>query len=151
MRAIMTALLLAASGSPAHAADAGAALYASNCVMCHQAGGIGAAGRYPPLRGRINKIAASAEGRHYLANLMLFGMVGKIEAAGADYYGYMPAFRQLNDNQLAAILNWLSAEGGSSPAPVIAAAVIAGARAKPLRASGVAEQRRRLAALHPLP
>ena len=151
-RFLLAGLLFAGSAGIAHAApDRGAALYADNCSACHKAGGIGAPGRHPPLKNRIDKIAATPEGRHYLADLLLVGMFGRIEAGGASYVGYMPAFRQLKDEDIAAILSWLSAQGDSKPAPVITAADIAAARAKPVSMSAVTAERASLAQRHPLP
>ena len=150
-RLLLACLLLAGSAAAVHAADPGADLYAANCSMCHQANGVGAPGQYPPLKNRIDKIAATKEGRQYLADLLLNGMVGRIDAGGASYVGYMPAFKQLQDQDIAAILTWLSAQGDSKPAPVISAADLGAARAKPLSAPQVAQERKAVAQLHPLP
>ena len=129
----------------------GASLYAANCAVCHKANAAGAAGQYPPLAGRIDKIAASASGRQYLADVLVHGMVGHIEAAGASYVGYMPAFRQLSDADTAAILTWLSTLRDSKPSPVIHAAEIHASRDRKLSASAVARERSALSAQHPLP
>lgn len=140
----------AAHVQSAHAAS-GADLYAANCSMCHQAGGIGAPGQYPPLKNRIDKIASSSEGKHYLAAVLVNGLVGRIDAGGATYVGYMPAFKQLPDADIAAVLTWLSAQGDSKPPPVLAAADITTVRGQPLSSSAVAKERKALAAVHPLP
>ncbi len=150
MRLLLMGILIAGLAQPAHAAT-GSELYASNCAMCHQASGVGAPGQYPPLKGRIDKIAASPEGKHYLADLLVYGMVGRIDAGGASYFGYMPAFKQLPDGDIASILTWLSSLGDSKPPPVIDAADITGVRGKPLASPAVASERKALAALHPLP
>lgn len=147
------ALLLAASIAPglAQAAPSGAELYSQQCAACHQADAAGMAGQYPPLKNRIDKIAATPEGVHYLADLLTHGMSGAIEAGGDTYVGYMPAFVQLKDEDIAAILSWVSGLGDSKPPPVIAAADIAAARGRTLTAAGVAQERKALAAQHPLP
>lgn len=147
---LLSAVLVAGLAHAAHAAT-GAELYASNCAMCHQANGIGAPGQYPPLKGRIDKIAASAEGKHYLADVLVYGMAGRIDAGGASYVGFMPSFRQLPDPDIAALLSWLASLGDSKPAPVIEAADIAAARANPLSSPAVAKERKALGAVHPLP
>lgn len=137
---------------PARAApDHGADLYATQCSTCHQANGIGVAGSYPPLKGRIDKIAASVEGRHYLADVLVYGMLGRIEANGTSYYGLMPPFKRLPDADIASVLSWLSTLDDSKPPPVISAADIAAVRSKPISLSEVASERKALAALHPLP
>ena len=78
-------------------------------------------------------------------------MVGQIQAAGDTYAGYMPAFKQLPDDQIASILTWLSSLGASKPAPVIAVADIAAARARTQKPAEVLAERTALDAQHPLP
>lgn len=151
MKCAIAAILFAGSVQAARAADPGEALYNAKCSVCHQAGGIGAPGQYPPLKNRIDKIASSAEGKHYLADLLLYGMVGKIQAGGASYIGYMPSFKQLPDADIATILSWLSSEGDTKPAPVFTADDIAAARAKPISSPDVGKERKSLAQIHPLP
>lgn len=150
MRLLLSAVLLTGLAQEARAAT-GSELYAANCAMCHQANGAGAPGQYPPLKGRIDKIAASAEGKHYLADVLVYGMAARIEAGGASYVGFMPAFKQLPDADIATLLTWLSSLGDSKPAPVIETADIAAVRGKPLSSPAVAKERKALAAVHPLP
>ncbi len=142
---------LACSAGISARAATGQAVYAAQCTVCHQASAAGAPGQYPPLKGRIDKIASSPEGRHYLAEVLVYGMVGRIDAGGSSYVGYMPAFRQLSDADIASVLSWLSALGDTKPAPVLAAADIAGVRGKSISASAVVKERTALAAVHPLP
>jgi mono/diheme cytochrome c family protein len=52
-------------------ADAGAELYQANCAACHQAGGEGIAGTFPPLAG--NPAATDAE---YVASVIGNGLSG---------------------------------------------------------------------------
>ncbi len=155
-----TALILAATclaqgaiiaATVAARAASAASLYAGNCAVCHQANAEGVAGQYPPLAGRVDKIAASQAGRQYLADVLVHGMTGQIEAAGQSYVGYMPAFPSLSNDATASILNWLSAKGATKPMPVITAAEIADARGKPLSASAVNQERKAFTAQHPLP
>ena len=56
-----------------------------------------------------------------------------------------------SDDEIAAILSWVSAQGDSKPPPVIAASDVAAARGRTLNAAGVAQERKALAAAHPLP
>ena len=149
-RTLVLAGLLIAAATGARA-DSAASLYSANCAACHRADAAGVSSQYPPLKGRIDKIAATAEGRHYLADVLLYGMVGQIEANGAAYVGYMPAFKRLSDTDIAAVLTWLSSLGGSKPPPTISVADVTAARAQPLNAAGVAKQRQALQAAHPLP
>ncbi len=146
-------LLLAGAIAPvaARADPSGSELYSQNCASCHQADAAGLTGQFPPLKNRIDKIAATPEGAHYLADLLTHGMSGAIGAGGDTYVGYMPKFTQLKDDEIAAILTWVSAQGDSKPPVVIAAADIAAARGRTATAAGVAAERKALAAQHPLP
>ncbi|MCQ8242444.1 c-type cytochrome [Rhizosaccharibacter radicis] len=145
------AAILAASPWTAARAASGAELYAQQCAMCHQADLKGLAGQYPPLGGRVDKIMATPEGRHYLADLLTHGMSGPIQAGGAAFAGYMPAFKQLSDSDIAAILDYVSDQGGTKPAPHLDAAEIAAARGRPLNVRSVLEERGALDAAHKLP
>ena len=146
-------MLLAAGLAPglAAAAPAGADLYAQNCSSCHQADANGLAGQFPPLRGRVDKIAATAEGRHYLADILIHGMVGSIQVGGDSYVGFMPAFGRLPDDQIATILDWVSSLGSTEPAPTVATTELAAARTRTLKPADVLAERTALAAQHKLP
>ncbi len=146
-------MLLAAGLAPgsAAAAPSGTDLYAQNCSSCHQADANGLAGQFPPLRGRIDRIAATTEGRHYLADILIHGMAGSIQVGSDSYVGYMPAFARLPDDQIATILDWVSALGSTRPAPTVATAELAAARTRTLKPADVLAERTALAAQHPLP
>lgn len=87
--------------------DAGASLFASHCVACHQADGQGAAGIAPPLVGAPAHYAGSEAGRGYLVRVPLTGMVGKIVVNGQSYNSNMPSFASLGDADLAAVLGYV--------------------------------------------
>lgn len=130
MRRAVAALLLAAG--PALAAPDGAALYADNCAMCHQANGEGGAGLAPPLAKRLAPLAASAEGHAYLARVVVGGLAGRITVGGAPFIGVMPSFARLDDASLAAVLTHvLRALNGVAGAGVTAAEVAAARAAHP--------------------
>jgi len=61
------------------------------CATCHLATGEGIPGAFPPLKGRIADIAASAEGRAYLIAVVNTGLMGSITVEGIPYMGVMPA------------------------------------------------------------
>jgi len=113
IRALLAAGLLAA---PADAAAAdGAALFDTHCAFCHQAGGVGVPGQFPRLAGRAGAIAAKAEGRKFLPQILLNGMSGRITVDGEQILGIMPAFDSLSDDDLAVVLTYVS---GLDHAPV---------------------------------
>jgi len=61
------------------------------CAACHLATGEGVPGAFPPLKGRIARIAASPEGRAYLIAVVNAGLMGDITIGGIRYMGVMPA------------------------------------------------------------
>ena len=85
----------------------GEAVFAS-CSGCHQASGGGITGAFPPLVGHaadLYNASGELSGRDYLVQVMLQGIQGEITVAGIDYNGVMPAWSQLSDGELAAVLN----------------------------------------------
>lgn len=101
-------VLAAAPSAQAQSADAGAGIYAANCAACHQAGGTGLAGAFPPLAGHVPDILKPADGRTYIGKVLLFGLEGAISVNGGDYAGAMPSWQTLSDNDIAAVLNYVS-------------------------------------------
>ncbi len=112
-----SAELLGAAPASAGAAVDGAAIYASRCVACHQAGGTGLPGVFPPLAG--SEWVAGKETT--LAALVLHGVSGALTVKGSTYNGAMPAFgAQLQDAELAAVLTHVRSQWGNAAAPVTA-------------------------------
>ena len=105
-RAFLAAALLAATAGGA-AAD-GAAVFDANCAFCHQAGGVGVPGQFPRLAGRAGAIAAKPEGKTFLSQIVLGGMGGRIVVDGEQIIGVMPAFDTLSDDDIAAVLSYLT-------------------------------------------
>ncbi len=102
---LAAALLAAATGS---AAADGAAIFDANCAFCHQAGGVGVPGQFPRLAGRVGAIAANPEGKKLLSQILLSGMGGRIAVDGEQIIGVMPAFDTLSDDDIAAVLSYLT-------------------------------------------
>ncbi|MFT8655306.1 MAG: cytochrome c [Acetobacter papayae] len=142
----VAAVLLLAGCSP----KSPKSLYGNNCGICHH-GGDGMPGSVPPLVGRIDKIAATPEGRHYLADVLMHGVSGRIMANGQPYNAEMPPFRYLKDEDVASILTWLSARGGRENPPAISPSDIAAARGAAKSAGQVADERDALNRQHPIP
>jgi mono/diheme cytochrome c family protein len=106
MRLLWAAALLTATADAA-AAD-GAAVFDANCAFCHQAGGVGVPGQFPRLAGRAGTIAANPDGKKFLPELLLNGMSGRVMVDGEQILGIMPAFDMLSDDDLAAVLTYLT-------------------------------------------
>jgi mono/diheme cytochrome c family protein len=106
-RAILAAALLAA-GAGAAQAD-GAAVFDNSCAFCHQAAGVGVPGQFPRLAGRVGAIADKPDGRKFLPQILLSGMSGRVTVDGEPILGIMPAFDSLSDDDIAAVLSYLTA------------------------------------------
>jgi mono/diheme cytochrome c family protein len=145
-----TAAITGAAAGQAQAAD-GAALYANNCGICHQAGGSGVPGQFPQLKERIGQIANTPEGKTYVEHVLLNGLTGAIQAGDQTYAGYMPSFKALPDDQIAAILTYVASLSSVSPAATFTASDIKTARAATLAAPDILKERTTLNAAHPIP
>lgn len=117
-----TAELQGAAPAAAGAAVDGATVYASRCLACHQAGGAGLPGVFPPLAG--SEWVTGKETT--LAALVLHGVSGALTVKGSTYQGAMPAFgAQLQDAELAAVLTHIRSRWGNAAAPVTTETVAA--------------------------
>ena len=125
----------------------GASTYAS-CVGCHQATGQGIPGVFPPLAGHAVDLYHADGGRTFLIDVMLYGLQGEIIIDGTSYNGVMPAFAQLEDDAIAAVLNHSLTEWGNEALiddfDAIRADEVAAERDKGLSPSDVLERRRQL-------
>ena len=100
---------------------AGAALYLDHCAGCHQAGGRGVSGVFPPLAG--NGVVLAADPADIL-KVVLHGVPPQ------GQYIPMPGFAaQLSDRQIADLANYIRTSWGNSAAPNTTSAVVAGLRA----------------------
>lgn len=102
-----------AVAQPGQGAD-GQQVFSANCVACHQASGKGLPGVFPPLDGS-EWVTGDAR---TLANIVLHGVTGEISVAGQTYKGAMPAFHQLNDAELAAVLSHIRSMWSNKAAPI---------------------------------
>jgi mono/diheme cytochrome c family protein len=98
----------------------GKRLYTANCVACHQATGLGVAGQFPPLVGSEWVVGGDWHGDNHLVKIMLNGLQGPIQVKGNTYNGAMPPWKQLKDDQIAAILTYIRNEWGNSAPPITA-------------------------------
>jgi mono/diheme cytochrome c family protein len=132
------------------AAADGTQLFDTNCAFCHQEGGVGVPGQFPRLSGRVGVIASKPQGKVFLPKILLNGMSGRITVDGQAILGIMPAFDSLSDEDIAAVLTYLS---GLEHAPVaFSADEIKEARAQPrVSPTDVAGERDRLSAAKIVP
>lgn len=110
----------------------GKAVFLLNCAACHQANGRGG-GPYPPLAGNpaVNAIDSAD-----LIRIVLNGRTGPITVNGTQYGGNMPSWRELSDDEIAAVLTYVRS-AWSNGAPAVSADQVAAARA-PVAMSGEA-------------
>jgi mono/diheme cytochrome c family protein len=93
-----------------------ATLYMDHCGACHQAGGRGMPGVFPPLAGNPVVIAPDA------ANIVKV-VLGGVPAQGK--YIPMPGFAsQLNDQQIADLANYVRTSWGNPAAADVTAAAV---------------------------
>jgi mono/diheme cytochrome c family protein len=95
-------------------AASGAQLYTQNCSACHGATGTGLPGAFPPLAGDP-VVTASDPAMHI--KVVLHGL-SKVPIKGTTYGSQMPAFSQLSDSDIAAIIDHERTSWGNS-APTI--------------------------------
>lgn len=123
----------------------GEQVYAQNCSACHQVTGQGIPGAFPPLAGHAPELYLVDGGRTLLIDILLYGLQGPITVSGQGYNGLMPAWPQLSDEQVAAVVNHILTAWGNDAAiddfDAIRAAEVAAERDKGLSPGAVHELR----------
>jgi mono/diheme cytochrome c family protein len=104
-------------------AATGEQLYTQNCSACHGAGGAGVPGAFPPLAG--DPVVTAADPAMHV-KVVLHGLKG-VPIKGTTYSSQMPAFTQLSDADIAAIIDHERTSWGNS-APIITPDVVKRAR-----------------------
>lgn len=105
----------AESGTAGAVADVeGETVYAAHCAACHQAGGQGIPGAFPPLANHVHDLYAAERG--LLLDVVLHGLQGQITVDGMIYNGMMPAWTQLSDAEIAAVTNFSLVNWDGEPA-----------------------------------
>jgi mono/diheme cytochrome c family protein len=145
------ALALSVILASAAQADTPDPLFNNNCAICHQSRGEGVPGQFPRLAGRAASIASSAQGRDFLVALMLNGMSGTITVDKKKIVGVMPDFSIFSDEDLAAILTYVTGLGGPKPAPFTAAELEAARARPPIPPTDLANTRNELQASKVIP
>ena len=114
--------------------QAGGALFAGTCSVCHQANGEGLAGVFPPLA----KSDFLAGGHAKAVGVVLNGLSGKVVVNGKDFNSVMPPMSQLTDDEIANILTYVTNSWGN-PGTQVTQAEVAKARAGTPRPQGAAQ------------
>lgn len=111
---VSTGAALLANQQPVEAQDdtgVGEELFASNCASCHQAGGVGLPGTFPPLVGNPN-----ATDPAYVAEVISNGLTGPLEVDGISYDSAMPAIGALSGADLDAVVDYVVSIAGAEQA-----------------------------------
>jgi mono/diheme cytochrome c family protein len=95
-------------------AATGTTLYTQNCSSCHGVNGAGVPGAFPPLAKDPVVTAANPTDQ---IHVVLTGLHGKA-IGGTSYSSQMPAFSQLSDNDVAAIIDHERTSWGNN-APIV--------------------------------
>ncbi len=77
----------------------GAEVYTATCSACHQPGGAGIEGQFPPLIDNPH-----IEDTAYMETVITEGREGEIVVNGVTYNGRMPAFSTISDEDLNAVI-----------------------------------------------
>jgi mono/diheme cytochrome c family protein len=93
---------------------AGAAIYAHACISCHESDGSGAPRIYPPLPG--NALLQSADPASTL-RIILDG-AQTVTTPRAPNTGSMPGYKQLSDQEVADVTNYIRNSWGNAAPPV---------------------------------
>lgn len=112
----------AAAGAPSQvaASAAGAKVFSANCASCHQAGGTGLAGSFPPLA--ANPVVNGDPLK--VAHIIKYGLKGAITVNGKPFNGIMPDWKgSLNDGQIASVETYIRSSWGNHAAAVTTAQV----------------------------
>ncbi len=105
--------------------EAGAKLYNTYCVACHQSNGRGDGARFPP----VASTRWVSGNKTRLIDIVLHGLQGEIEVEGRKYNGVMPGNAFLGDEEVAQLLTYLRQNFGNH-ANAVTADEVAAVRAK---------------------
>lgn len=101
----------------------GAQVYQQVCSSCHQPGGVGLRGQFPPLLDNPHVADAA-----YVEDVIRNGRQGEIVVDGVTYNGLMPAMSTLDDGQIVAVIAYLQSgfAAPAGPAPEAPSGPVAG-------------------------
>ena len=101
----------------------GAVVYSQFCQSCHQPGGVGLVGSFPPLVDNENLVDAA-----YIDDVIENGREGELVVDGETYDGVMPSFSTLEDDDVDAVIAYIQSDfqAPSTPAPEVSSGPVAG-------------------------
>ena len=98
----------------------GAPIYSARCIVCHQQGGTGMPGIFPPVA-NSEWVTGNPEN---VVRIVLQGIQGPIDVAGQSYNSVMPGLAaQLTDEEVAAVVTHVRSSFGNSASSVSTADV----------------------------
>ena len=98
----------------------GAPIYSARCIVCHQQGGTGMPGIFPPLT-NSDWVTGNPEN---VVRIILQGIGGPIDVAGQSYNSVMPGLAtQLSDEEIAAVVTHIRGSFGNTASAVSTADV----------------------------
>jgi nitrite reductase (NO-forming) len=92
----------------------GEQVYKANCAACHQLGGEGIAGAFPP----VAKSDYLMADRDRAIRTVMHGLSGEIKVNGTAYNGVMPSL-QLSNTDIAAVLSYVRSNFGNNAGDII--------------------------------
>lgn len=125
--AVLGPVLAPSGGTEAGPSDetliAGAEVYTAVCSACHQPGGVGISGQFPPLINNPNVDDAA-----YVEDVIRNGRQGELVVDGVTYDGVMPAQGTLSDEDIAAVIAYIQSgfAAPAGPAPEVDTGPVAG-------------------------
>lgn len=106
----LVASLVSLASPLAAASSEGKAVYQQFCQACHQVGGKGVPGAFPPVANNSN----INNNPSYLAEVIVKGVSGPLEVNGKQYNGFMPAMGYMSNQQVADVVNYILSEMNDS-------------------------------------
>ena len=94
----------------------GAAAYSQFCSSCHQPGGVGLEGSYPPL---LDNPHVADGGPDYIREVIQNGRQGEITVNGVTYDGVMPSFSTLSTDDVDAIIFYIESGFAAPSTPAV--------------------------------
>ena len=88
-------------------------LFEEACVSCHSVAGYGIENAVPPYAVHMAELAQVPGGRNYMIQATLFGLEGEINVLGKTYNGVMPSFKSHSNEEIAAVLNYITQAWGN--------------------------------------